>query len=560
MSGADRKTGQQAGQRYAYVVVGGGSSGCIAAARLAEHGEPVLLLEAGEHALAHPDTLTADGFKHAFANDATMWHRMSTAQQAVAGRRLYAGSGRGLGGSGAVNGMVYTRGDRHDFAAWPKGWQWSDVAPHFAAMEKQLGIQTRPPTAFAQRFIDAGCHAGLRRKDGMNDGDLSAVIGCNAMNFSGQDRRSSYRAWLHDGAPQNLSILCQAQVQRIEFDDERRAVAVLYGYQGKQCRSSIDRELILCAGALETPRLLMLSGVGPAQHLSEQGITPVLDAPGVGENLQDHPNVCLFYRAKQAVDFQYPQVYAFDAAERPLDQPSADAPDTCFVCYAAPASIKQSTQRMLPILLLPAVLYRIKALRGLLRGLIELAFLLPPLQRFVSRVFGIVVILGKPQSRGRIRLRSADPADPAEIDLACLADPRDQALLEAGIKKARDIVAQIPFQEAGSRPLSAGAKEVSGKRLWRWINKAVMTTFHYCGSCRMGEDAASPVDTQLRVKGLRNVRIADASVIPEISVSALNAPSMLIGYRLADLIRAEAQTTHEAKASDDCLLSRPEYV
>ncbi len=516
-----------------YLVVGAGSAGCIAAARLAEAGHRVLLVEAGDPATDHPETLSADGFKDAFANDALMWHRMSAPQSGAAGRSTYLGSGRGMGGSGSVNGMVYTRGHRADFAGWPVGWHWDDLVPAFAAVEARLGIQPRPPTPFVERFIAAANAAGFARKDGLNDGDLADVVGCNAINYRGDQRRSAYRAFIHDAAPAGLQILTGTQARRIVFDDHGRAIALEVEQHGQLRRLAVGRELLLCAGALETPRLLLLSGVGPRAALHALGIDSVCDAPGVGQHLQDHPNVCLFYRARQPVDFAYPQVYAFGAAR----QTPGAAPDSCYVCYAAPGSLRQSMLRMLPILALPGRLYRVEALRTMLRALINSVFRLGLLQRYVSRIFGIVVILGKPISRGQIRLVSRDPTVPAQIDPAYYATETDRETMLAAVARARRIAAQGPLADA--RPLSAAGRTEVPARVWRWIAAATMTTFHYAGSCRMGDDADSPVDPQLRVKGLQNVRVADASVMPDIPVSALNAPSMMIGYRAADLILGE---------------------
>lgn len=519
---------------FDYVVIGGGSAGCIAAARLAEAGiGRVLLVEAGDPAGMHPETLSADGFKHCFTNDRIMRHRMSTPQSRCGNRSVYLGSGWVLGGSGAVNGMVYTRGDARDFAAWPAGWQWQDLVPAFEAVEARLGIQSRPPTPFVEGFLQAASAEGFARKDGMNDGALSEVVGCNSMNARGDARRSAYRAWLHEAIPEALTIYTAAFVRRLLLDDNGRAYGVEVDRDGGVQQVAIRLEVILCGGALESPKLLQLSGVGPRGLLESLHIPVRLDAPAVGAHLHDHPNVCLFFRGRTPVDFQYPQVYAFGRADGAA--PDA-APDTCFVCYAAPASLKESMQRMLPILALPGRLYQLRWLRQLLCGMVAAAFALPPLRRFVSRLFGIVVILGKPASRGQLRIRSADPEVEAAIDPNYYGSHDDAATMAAGIARAQRIARQEPFAAQGVRLLSkAAASAKEGKRR-RWMERATMTTFHYCGSCRMGADDDSPVDSALRVKGLANVRVGDASVMPEIPVSALNAPSMVIGYRVAEFI------------------------
>lgn len=524
------------GKAFDYVVVGAGSAGCIVAAELAKDAS-VLLIEAGDPAGRNPETLSADGFKYAFANDRLMWHRMTSPQAGCGNRRLYAGTGRGMGGSGAVNGMVYTRGDKRDFDNWPIGWKWNDNLPAFEAIEQKLGIQPRPSTPFVDKFIASAQAVGMQHKDHLNDGNLSGFVGCNDINYSGDTRRSSYRSWIYDNRPANLLSATNAKVMRLLFDDDQQCIAVEFRDNKGLHQATVNQEVILCAGALETPKLLMLSGIGPKAELETLGIPVIIDAPGVGKNLQDHPNVCLFYRSAVKVDFEYPQVYAFDQASRSDNEaPSAQA-DSCFVCYAAAASIKQSTQRMLPVLALPGRLHSIAPLRWLLRGMINLAFALPPLKAWVSQVFGIVVILGKPDSCGEVRLTSANPAMPLQIDPACYRTATDKTKMLAAVRKAIRIAEQSALTQPGIRPLSAAAKTDHETRIWKWITSATMTTFHFCGTCRMGTDELSPADTQLKIKGLQNVRVADASVFPEIPVSAINAPSMMVGYRAAKIIR-----------------------
>jgi len=294
---------------------------------------------------------------------------------------------------------------------------------------------------------------------------------------------------------------------------------------------------VLAAGALETPKILMLSGIGDRAWLQSLGIEVAAEAPSIGENLQDHPNVCLFYQSGTQMDFDYPQLYGFENVRHGGDA----APDTCFVCYAAPASLKHSTLRMLPAMALPGKLHDSAVLRGALRGLVRAVLALPPMQRYISTMFGIVVILGKPRARGTVRLKSRDPTQPALVDPAYYAAPEDRATMLTALKRARAISAAPALRAAGTKPLSPGAKDIPDDKLWAWAVGATMTTFHFAGTCRMGEDAASPVDNQLRLKALRNVRIADASVMPEIPVSALNAPSMMIAYRAASFMLAESR-------------------
>lgn len=519
---------------YDYIVVGAGSAGCVAAARLAEK-YSVILLEAGDHASTHPETGRADGFGDAFCNDALMWPRMTTKQKACGNRPLYAGTGRGTGGSGCVNGMVYTRGDRQDFNRWPSDWQWADIEPAFQAIEEKIQPKPQAPASFTDRCIAAAANCGLKQKNSLNDGDLGGFIGYNDMNQTSEQRRSAWQVYIEDNPPANLDVITGFLAHRLCWNDAgNRITGVVGEHLENPTTVTARKEVLLCAGALVTPKLLMLSGIGPANDLTSLGITVRSDHPDIGANLHDHPNVCLFYRGKQAVDFYKPQLYAFDSIAKP-----DGAPDSCFVLYSAAGSLQQSIKRMLPMMALPQALQKLKWPTQLIRSAVDLAFRLPMLQRYVAGVFGMVVILGKPFSRGRLRLASSDPRCPPIIDPAYFSDERDQQTLLSGIGKAKQIVGEMAKQPGGARPMSQAAKTNESTKILQWMQQVVMTTFHFCGTCRMGDDSNAPVDTQLRVRGIEGLRVADASAIPEIPVSAINAPSMMIGWRAAEFILQE---------------------
>ncbi len=525
-------------ESFDYIVVGGGSAGCVVASRLAESGEAsVLLLERGSDELQNPEILAADGFKEAFANDKTMLDRLSSKQGRLVRRSVYVGSGRGMGGSGSVNGTVYTRGDKKDFECWPVGWKWQDVAPAFQAVEAELRVRTREPTELTGRCIEAAAAIGFQQKNGLNDGDLCGYIGYNDMNYEGESRRSSYVSFIREkrDALQSLTIKHHCVLKKIHFDDEKTAKSIDYWEGGVKKRAGINRELILCAGALETPKLLMLSGVGPRRELDKFHLPLILESSQIGCNLQDHPMVCLFYEGNRESDFNYPQLYGFHRFNRATSLPAGQA-DTCVTLFAASSVMQKTLHRMIPLMMLPGALYQIQTLRKCIRGCIDLVFKIPAMSRFVSRMYGMVVILGKPVSRGRLGLRSTDPCDQAEIDLSYFSAPEDMETLMTGVRQMQRMMQQPSMSEWGNKLLSKAAASDDKQELQKWIEASVATAFHFSGTCSMGEGDAFPVDTRLRLKGTGNVRVADASVIPDVPVSALNAPTMMIAYRAADFI------------------------
>lgn len=526
-------------QEFDYIVVGGGSAGCIAAAELAKDPSVrVLLLERGPRSEKYPETLDADGYKDAFINDDVILERFTVPQKRAGDQRILFGSGTGMGGSGSVNGMVYTRGAREDYAEWPKGWNWNDVDPDFAEIEKVLRPNRRKPTVFTRAALAAAERAGFRHKEDLNDGDMSGVFGYEWMTYEGDRRRSSYVSFILDrGEKPNLVIHTGALVHRIEVDSDKRATGVLYVHDGEHRRATAKREIVMAAGALETPKILLLSGIGPAPVLRSAGVPIVAEVDGVGRNLHDHPNVPLFFLGKQPVDCFYPMLYGFHRANPKLALPAGQS-DTCYVFYPCISSMKQAMKRVLPGKVLSEANYNDRN-RARVRKGVDMVLKTGLVDPLIDRMWGIVVILGKPNSRGTLTLQSRDPAQQARIDPAYYEAREDMETMLAGVKLARKIAGQPTLGEFGNLELNPGRAIGSDKGLEDWIGRNTITTYHFAGTCRMGDDLSSVCDTRLRFRAVKNLRIADASAIPFTPVSALNAPSMLVGYRAARYMAEE---------------------
>lgn len=528
---------------FDYIVVGGGSAGCIVAARLAQESDArVLLLEFGDRGEDNPETLIVDGYKDAFINDRVMWPKFTTPQPGCFNKSLYVGSGRGLGGSGAINAMVYLRSSVSDFDDWQvPSWRWSEVVSEYQALERVLDPHRREPTGFTEACIAAAEHAGFRRAEDLNDGDLDGVLGYEWMNYRGDERRSSYVAFLRPALDRpNLRVETNAQARRVLFDGDRKVTGIEYVQGGAVRRATAKREVVLCAGAVETTKLMLLSGIGAASQLRKHGIATVLDQARVGENFQDHPNVVLFYQGGREMDAKYPQLYGFARANQRSDL-RPNQPDTCYVFYPARSSLREMMIRLLPTLLLPPALReRSPVPEQGIRKAVELAFANKQLQNFVAKLYGTVVILGKPKSRGTVELSGPRVSDPAKIDPAYFQHPEDIQTMIDGVELARRITGAPALREWGARELFPGRWASSKKVIEGFIRANAMTTFHFAGTCSMGTDDRSVVDERLRVRGVAGLRIADASVMPVVPVSALNAPSMLIGHRAASFMLQDA--------------------
>jgi choline dehydrogenase len=321
----------------------------------------------------------------------------------------------------------------------------------------------------------------------------------------------------------------------VVFTAEKRARAIEFEHEGALRRAEAHKEIILCSGALETPKLLLLSGVGPSEHLRAFDIPVVADRPAIGEGLHDHPNVPVFFKATADIDCFYPQLYSFFRTNERSDLPASQS-DTCYVYWPAPSAMRQMMQRMLPPMVVPHALYGPRS-RQLVRGMVGAAFKVGAIQRFTDHMFGIILILGKPKSRGTLRLQSTDVRKQAAIDPAYYSHPEDLETMLRGVRIARAIGASSGLARWGPKELMPGKRVTSDEAISSYVRKNTITTYHFAGSCGMGGTRAHAVDPQLRLRGVAGLRIADASAIPWTPVSALNAPSMLIGYRAAKLIR-----------------------
>ncbi len=526
------------------IVIGGGSAGCIVAAELvARSSRTVLLVESGGAAEECPETLTASGYKHAFTNDDCIWERFSAPQEHCRGRQLFMGSGTGMGGSGAVNGMVYTRGDVRDYDDWPTGWKWADNLPFFEKLEAELRPRRRPPTDFTRSCIAAAEEAGFAHSEDLNSGDLGGVFGAEWMNYEEDRRRHSYAAYIADrrdgsgpgSGTSQLTIWHHAHAARVVVNGDRRVTGAVICRGDDEVEVTAREQVVMCAGSLETPRILLHSGLGPGEHLREMGIDVQADIAQLGHNLHDHPNVSLFFRTGQPVETFFPQLYGFQRATPETSLPPGQS-DSCYVIVPGPSSLKQGVIRMLPAMTIKPETYRKGRAPRVMRAAIRAALRMPGTNRLFDRCFGIAVILGKPFSRGRLTLESTDPRVDARIDPKYFSDDRDMQTMVAGVRLAREIGGGGALESWGTREVIPGRRKVSDDAIRTWIQKNVMTTFHYSGTCRMGEDSGAVVDTELRVRGVTGLRVADASVVPWTPVSAMNAPSMLVGLRAAESI------------------------
>ena len=513
-----------------YVIVGAGSAGCVLANRLSENpGVKVLLLEAGGRGL-HPNIAIPAAFAKQFKTRLD-WDFSTEPEPHCDNRSLFMPRGKGLGGSSAMNAMLYVRGRPLDYDLWETpGWGWHDVRPYFLRSEDNARGESehhavggplrvadeRSPRALTGRFLAAAEEAGIPRVDDYNGPEQDGTSLVQVTQHNGR-RWSANDAYLRPvRSRENLEIVTGAQVRRIEVDGGRATGVAYRDRKGREHRAEAGREVLLSAGALASPHLLMLSGIGPADQLREAGLDVEVDAPEVGQNLQDHPFYSCVWEVtgESLADAEHPRYLLEWLLRRSGPLTSSVAEAFAFV-------------RSRPGLPAPDLQFHFAPTYFVDHGFDE----------FDGHALTLGPVLISPRSRGSLTLTSADPAAKPRIQTNTLAEPEDVLALVAGVKVARRVVAAAPLAAVSKREMLPGGDAETDEDIAARIRAGVELLYHPVGTCRMGVGDDSVVDPELRVRGLDGLRVIDASIFPVIPGGNTNAPTVMVAERAADLIR-----------------------
>ena len=525
---------------YDFIVVGAGSAGCALAARLSEDGRhTVLLMEAGGSDRRFMVRMPL-GYGKVFHDARVNWKFETEPVPGLNGARSYWPRGKVLGGSSSINAMVYVRGHPSDYDGWRvPGWDWASVAPVFRRMEDwhdggdqirgtggPLSVTDTTGTVhpLCETYFDACAEIGIPRAADYNGAEMEGAALYQITTKDGW-RASAARAYL-DPARQrrNLRILTRTHAERVEIS-EGRATGVRYRRRGRMHTAHARREVILSAGAIGSPHLLLLSGIGPGETLARHGIPVIRDAPGVGQGLQDHLGYDHLYRAtvptmnemlrpwhgklRQGLRFLAtrtgPLALSLNQAGGFVTLNGGAAPD--IQLYFSPVSYTRAPVGTRP--------------------------LMSP-DPFPGFLLGFNPC--RPTSRGHLTLRGPDPVAPPEIHPNYLDTEHDRRLMIDGTRLIRRLAATEAFAKVMDRRIQPGDDDATDDAILAHVREHAWTVFHPCGTCRMGADDGAVVDPALRVRDIANLRVADASIFPAVPSGNTNAPSIMAGERGADLV------------------------
>lgn len=527
---------------FDYIVVGSGSAGSIIAARLSEDPDvSVLLLEAGRRD-SHPFMAMPIAFPKVATSPPYIWPFESEPEPGLNGRTLPIWRGKTLGGCSSINAMINVRGNRHDYDLWSqdglKGWAYRDVLPYFKKLEtswrgagpyhggegpvRNVPVDMRE--ALFSEFEQAALSAGLTQCQDQNGAGQDGISRIELTTNFGR-RASSSRTYLRPAMKRrNLTILTKAHATRVLFEG-KRAIGVEYLRNGKLERIHAHREVVLCGGPYNSPQLLMLSGIGPADHLRSVGVDVLHDLKGVGENLHEHPNLLNIYRAKGKIGLT--RHLRLDRATLAVLRWALFGTGP-FTMAGTTANIFMRTN---PELERPDI--QIIAMPVHQRADLWLPLLTkPPIYALTARV-GILHSL----SRGWVRLRSSNPLDHPRIRFNMFAEQADLDVMVKAVKLTRALFDQPSMRDLVAEEMLPGGDYQSDAELAEAIRQQAEHRHHAVGTCRMGTDENAVVDAQLRVIGIENLRVADASIMPEDPSGNTNVPTMMIGEKAADLLK-----------------------
>jgi choline dehydrogenase len=528
---------------FDYVIVGAGSAGCVLANRLSADGKnSVLLLEAGPkdtNLWIHVPL----GYGKLFKEKTVNWMYQTEPEPELGGRQVFQPRGKVLGGSSSINGLLYVRGQHEDYDRWRQhgnsGWGYDDVLPYFKKAENQQrgaddfhGVGGPQPVSdlghpdpLSAAFIDAAAETGLPVNPDFN-GASQEGAGFFQTTTRGGRRASTAVAYLRPAKSRsNLQVETAALAQRIPFEG-RRARAVEYRQGGVLRTARARKEILVSGGAYNSPQLLQLSGVGPAELLKQHGIDVVLDAPGVGNDLQDHLQVRLVTRCAQRVTLN-------DILNHPVRRIMAGARYAVF--RTGPLTIAAGTSgaffKTNPRLASPDV---------------QIHFLPFSTDKMGEKLhsfsgFSASVCQLRPESRGSLRIRSADPTAPPEIRINYLAIETDRTAFVEGIKILRKILAAPALKPFVAEEVEPGPKISSDEEILNFCRQRGSTVYHPTSTCRMGNDPLAVVDQRLRVRGIEGLRVVDASIMPDLMSGNTNAPTIMIAEKASDMILEDAR-------------------